>query len=93
MGVAVLIFDFILFKYLFGKRGKYEGGGILFALAGFSIVAGLSKFIFSPFYLPEWLVDYWYIFIVLGVVFGIWAVASIREKKNALEKFADTIRH
>ncbi len=91
IGVAVLFFIFVLFKALLGKRSKYEGSGILFSLAGFSIIAGVLKFIFSPFYLPEWLVDYWYIFIAVGVIFGFWAVSTIHEKKSVLEKIATTI--
>jgi len=80
LSVFSLFFLLILVKGVWTKKGGFKSSGILFGLAGLIIILGVSPFVFSTYYLPDWLVELHIPILIIGIVLLFFYLATVKKK-------------
>jgi len=80
LGVLSLFFLFMLIKGVWTKKSGFKSSGILFGLAGLIIILGVSPFVFSTYYLPDWLVELHIPILIIGIVLLFFYLATVKKK-------------
>jgi len=79
-GIIALLLLGLLISSILSRSSTLKSKGFLFAIAGLVILTGISTFIFSPYYLPEWLNKGKIPILIIGVALLIWWIRTIRKK-------------